>query len=76
MNDILINFRIPTDLKHDFSSVCRVNHTTMTSELIRFVKSYLDDERVKFETNLKNRHRLRELMNKQSTESAPSSQQE
>ena len=40
MNDILINFRIPTDLKHDFSSVCRVNHTTMTSELIRFVKSY------------------------------------
>ena len=68
MDDVLMNFRIPTDLKDNFSTVCRVNRTTMTFELIWLVKSYLDDERVKLETSLRNRDQLKALVDKSSPE--------
>jgi hypothetical protein len=40
-DELLINFRMPRDLKNQFQDTCRRNHSTMTTELIRFVTHYL-----------------------------------
>ena len=38
---ILMNVRIPKDLKDHFQDVCRQNHTYMTTEIIRFMKEFV-----------------------------------
>ena len=38
---ILMNVRIPEDLKDDFQDVCKRNHTYMTTEIIRFMKEFV-----------------------------------
>jgi hypothetical protein len=42
---ILMNFRVPTDLKTEFQSHCKENHTYMTTEIIRFMKSVVRSDR-------------------------------
>ena len=41
---ILMNVRIPEDLKDDFQEICRRNHTYMTTEIIRFMKEFVTKE--------------------------------
>ena len=43
-NTTLINFNIPNQIKHDFHTVCKFNHTSMTSELVRFINKYISEE--------------------------------
>jgi hypothetical protein len=38
---MLMNFRIPKDLKDQFHETCRNNRTHMSTELIRLVNQYL-----------------------------------
>ena len=38
---ILMNVRIPEDLKDNFQDVCKRNHTYMTTEIIRFMKDFI-----------------------------------
>jgi hypothetical protein len=45
--DHLMNFRIPSHLKTRFQQLCRNNHSTMTTELIRLVNEYLKQEEPK-----------------------------
>ncbi len=40
----LMNFRIPSDLKDDFNFICRIKHTAMTTELLRLIRSYINEE--------------------------------
>lgn len=40
-NLLLMNFRIPRDLKLQFQSACRTRDTFMTAELLRFIRAYL-----------------------------------
>ena len=44
MAAILINFRVPNQTKNDFLNVCKLNCTTMTGELVRFMKNYILEE--------------------------------
>ena len=41
---ILMNVRIPEDLKEDFQEICKRNHTYMTTEIIRFMKDFVTRE--------------------------------
>jgi hypothetical protein len=45
--NVLMNIRVPDELKNQFQSKCRDNHTYMTTELIRFMKKFTKDESVK-----------------------------
>ena len=40
-NPLLMNFRIPRDLKLQFQSACRERDTHMTAELLRFIRLFL-----------------------------------
>jgi hypothetical protein len=40
----LINIRLPEDLKYDFQNLCRQRHTYMTTEIIRFIYQFIDQE--------------------------------
>jgi len=44
MNTTLMNFNVPTQVKNDFQTVCRLNCTSMTSELVRFINTFVLDE--------------------------------
>ena len=44
---LLINFRIPKDIKVQFQDTCRAKHTSMTTELVRFVNDYLASDLAK-----------------------------
>ena len=44
---VLMNIRVPDELKNQFQSKCRNNHTYMTTELIRFMKEFTKNESVK-----------------------------
>ena len=37
----LLNFRIPTKLKHSFQDICTARHTAMTSVLNEFIHDYV-----------------------------------
>ena len=41
---VLMNVRVPEELKDNFQSICRENHTYMTTEIIRFIKRFVNDE--------------------------------
>jgi hypothetical protein len=41
---VLMNVRVPEELKDDFHMICRDNHTYMTTEIIRFIKRFVNDE--------------------------------
>lgn len=41
---ILMNVRIPGELKDNFQDVCKRNHTYMTTEIIRFMKDFITND--------------------------------
>lgn len=41
----LFNFRIQNQLKTKFQQQCKENHSTMSRELIEFIKKYTSDSR-------------------------------
>jgi hypothetical protein len=43
---VLMNIRVPNDLKNLFQSKCRSHHSYMTTELIRFMKEFTKEENV------------------------------
>ena len=46
-NDILMNFRIPADLKRDFETLCQHQHVSMTARLNDYVREYVCENRAK-----------------------------
>ncbi len=44
MNTELMNFRIPTDIRSNFNSICKMKQTTMTRELVSMIKEFIDIE--------------------------------
>jgi len=50
MNTTLMNFNVPTKIKNDFQTVCRLNCTTMTSELVRFINTFISTENKRFKS--------------------------
>jgi len=50
MNTTLMNFNVPTNVKDDFQTVCRLNCTSMTSELVRFINTFISTENKRFKS--------------------------
>jgi len=53
---ILMNVRIPTDLKEGFQEICKRKHTYMTTEIIRFMKDFVTrevDQELPYQSDLK-----------------------
>ena len=50
MESTLTSFKIPQQVKKDFYTVCRLNQTSMTGEIVRLVKGYISQESNKFKT--------------------------
>ena len=40
---VLINFKIDKDLRDRFIEICKINDTTGTQELRKFIKKYLSE---------------------------------
>ena len=43
MNTTLLNFRAPDRIKDDFMEVCKLNCTTMTSELVKSMLEFISE---------------------------------
>ena len=50
MNTTLLNFRVIDQVKDDFMTTCKLNCTSMTSEIVRFMNQYISDESQRFKT--------------------------
>ena len=48
MNTTLLNFRVTDQVKDDFMTTCKLNCTSMTSEIVRFMSKYISDENQRF----------------------------
>ncbi|MEY5028048.1 MAG: hypothetical protein RLZ63_363 [Pseudomonadota bacterium] len=49
--ETLMNFRIPTDLKHRFKGLCTERKSTMTTEIVRFILDYVGNTSGKTNSN-------------------------
>ena len=48
MNTTLLNFRVTDQVKDDFMATCKLNCTSMTSEIVRFMNQYISGESKRF----------------------------
>jgi len=48
MNTTLITLNVPNKIKDDFYTVCKVNQSSMTSEIVRFMNHFISEEVEKF----------------------------
>ena len=48
MNTTLLNLRVSNQVKDDFQTVCKLNSTTMTGEIVRFMSQFITDEIKRF----------------------------
>ena len=48
MNTTLLNFRVTDQVKNDFMTTCKLNCTSMTSEIVRFMNQYISNENKRF----------------------------
>ena len=44
----LMNFRVPVEVRDDFRNVCKLNHKSMSSQLVNMMKSYIQNESENF----------------------------
>jgi hypothetical protein len=43
-NTRLMNFRVPPTIGSNFSMICRINNTSMTSRIVEFMETYTADK--------------------------------
>jgi len=65
----LITLNIPNKIKDDFYTVCKVNQSSMTSEIVRFMRNFIVDEVETFKQNRVNDKEINEF--KRRIESIP-----
>jgi hypothetical protein len=66
-NTTLMNFNIPNQIKNDFKTVCTFNQSTMTSEIVRFINSYITSESVRLKSYQVSSKELNELKQRKLT---------
>lgn len=65
----LITLNVPNKIKDDFYTVCKVNQSSMTSEIVRFMNNFISDEVERFKQNSVNTQEINEF--KQRISSVP-----
>lgn len=48
-NNVLMSFWINRQIKRDFTIACKVNNSSMTAEINRFIRSYIEENKGKIE---------------------------
>jgi len=43
-NTTLLNLRVSNQVKDDFMTICKLNRTSMTGEIVRFINEYISTE--------------------------------
>ena len=61
MNTTLITLNVPNKIKDDFYTVCKVNQSSMTSEIVRFMNHFISEEVEKFKQNRVNTKEINEF---------------
>ena len=62
----LMNFRVPVDVRETFSSLCKFNRRSMSSQLIEMMKNYIEVEGKKTLNSIKNNEDIIKTLNKTS----------
>ena len=67
MTKTLLNFNLSNQVKSDFNTICKLNCTTMTSELVRFINNYISQENVRFKSYQVDSKEINELKQRKLT---------
>jgi hypothetical protein len=70
-NTTLMNFNIPNQIKDDFKTVCTFNQSTMTSEIVRFINSYISQEGIRLKQYQQTSNEINELKQRKLTTKPP-----
>ena len=70
-NTTLMNFNIPNQIKDDFHTVCKFNQSTMTSEIVRFINTYISQEGIRLKQYQQTSNEINELKQRKLTTKPP-----
>ena len=70
-NTTLMNFNIPNQIKDDFKTVCTFNQSTMTSEIVRFINTYISQEGSRLKQYQQTSNEINELKQRKLTTKPP-----
>jgi len=70
-NTTLMNFNIPNQIKDDFKTVCTFNQSTMTSEIVRFINTYISQEGSRLKQYQQTSNEINELRQRKLTTQPP-----
>ena len=70
-NTTLMNFNIPNQIKDDFHTVCKFNQSTMTSEIVRFINTYISQEGSRLKQYQQTSNEINELKQRKLTTQPP-----
>ena len=60
-NTTMMTMNIPNQIKDDFKTVCTFNQSTMTSEIVRFINTYISQEGIRLKQYQQTSNEINEL---------------
>ena len=70
-NTTMMTMNIPNQIKDDFKTVCTFNQSTMTSEIVRFINTYISQEGSRLKQYQQTSNEINELKQRKLTTKPP-----
>ena len=70
-NTTMMTMNIPNQIKNDFKTVCTFNQSTMTSEIVRFINTYISQEGSRLKQYQQTSNEINELKQRKLTTKPP-----
>ena len=70
-NTTMMTMNIPNHIKDDFKTVCTFNQSTMTSEIVRFINTYISQEGSRLKQYQQTSNEINELKQRKLTTKPP-----
>jgi hypothetical protein len=70
-NTTMMTMNIPNQIKDDFKTVCTFNQSTMTSEIVRFINTYISQEGSRLKQYQQTSKEINELKQRKLTTQTP-----
>ena len=70
-NTTMMTMNIPNQIKDDFKTVCTFNQSTMTSEIVRFINTYISQEGIRLKQYQQTSNEINELKQRKLTTKPP-----
>ena len=70
-NTTMMTMNIPNKIKDDFKTVCTFNQSTMTSEIVRFINTYISQEGNRLKQYQQTSNEINELKQRKLTTKPP-----